>query len=423
MKIVSSALGMEASTVYTDVTKLGARLTTTGISHPEAEGFTLQLPEYNSGISKVGINRQKSGLESVSIVEGGGEDRVHTISQQQVVENMVTEVLGENVTVREFRSKDLSGQRMQNTDPGLTGNEFTGMQRGLSRVSLALDRVQFTRESLEIRTAGTVVTDDGREVEMRMQLNIQNEEISSESFLAERITARFVDPLVLSFDDGLAVLDDSEFCFDLNCDGEAEELSSLKSGSGFLVFDQNNDGIVNDGNELFGPRTGAGYEELYIFDEDGNNWIDESDPIFDKLQLWMGAGQDDGELISLKEAGVGALSLASVDAHFNLKDYEGRVVGQVNQAGLFIMEDGNVHPMSEIDLATKDNELAGQQSEFSAIVQGALSELREIISDRRRRMTRLAELQLRNDDVEKRKDWLLRRLWELREDEPFDLKS
>ncbi|WP_136805512.1 hypothetical protein [Desulfosediminicola flagellatus] len=423
MKIVSSALGMDASTGYTDVTKTGVKLTAGSISQSGVDGFNLQLPEWNSGISKVEVNRQKNGIESVSVVQGTEEQKVHTQSQEQVVENLVTEVIGGRVTVRELNGNGPLSELPQNRDTATGRNVVAGLEGGLTRISLGLERVEYSREALEVRTAGTVVTEDGREIAMRMQLNIENEEVSRESFWAERISSRFIDPLVLSFDDGLAVLDDSEFCFDLNCDGVTEEISRLKSGSGFLVFDQNGDGTVNDGNELFGPRTGAGYEELHIYDEDGNNWIDEGDPIFDKLQLWMGAGQDDAVLVSLRDAGVGALSLASIDAHFNLKDNGGRVIGQVSQAGLFITEDGNVRPMSEVDLAVKDDELPDEQSGFSSIVQGVLSDLREIISERRRRMTRLAELQLRNDDVEKREDWLLRRLWELREEEPFQRKS
>lgn len=423
MKIVSSALGMDASTGYTDVTKTGVKLTAGSISQSGVDGFNLQLPEWNSGISKAEVNRQKNSIESVSVVQGADGPKVHTISQEQVIENMVTEVIGERVTVREVRENSPLGEFRQNRQRITAPNRVTGLEGSLTRISLGLERVEYTHESLEVRTAGTVVTGDGREIAMRMQVNLENEDLSRESFLAERISSRFIDPLVLSFGDGLAVLDDSEFCFDLNCDGEAENINMLKSGSGFLVFDQNSDGIVNDGNELFGPGTGAGYEELYIYDEDGNNWIDESDPIFDKLHLWMGAGQNDAALVSLKDAGVGALSLASIDVHFNLKDNGGRVIGQVSQAGLFITEDGNVHPMSEVDLAVKDDELADEQSGFSSIVQRALNDLREVISERRRRMTRLAELQLRNDDIEKRKDWLLRRLWELRENESFQRKS
>lgn len=53
-----------------------------------------------------------------------------------------------------------------------------------------------------------------------------------------------------------------------------------------MALDVNYDGIINDGRELFGPRTGNGFLELAEFDIDGNNWIDENDPIFEKLRIW-----------------------------------------------------------------------------------------------------------------------------------------
>jgi hypothetical protein len=45
------------------------------------------------------------------------------------------------------------------------------------------------------------------------------------------------------------------------------------------------DGRVNDGRELFGPITGDGFAELAAYDDDGNNWIDENDGIYDNLSI------------------------------------------------------------------------------------------------------------------------------------------
>ena len=46
------------------------------------------------------------------------------------------------------------------------------------------------------------------------------------------------------------------------------------------MLDLNNDDIITNGNELFGPRTGNGFTELSVYDEDGNNWIDEKDLVY-----------------------------------------------------------------------------------------------------------------------------------------------
>ena len=74
--------------------------------------------------------------------------------------------------------------------------------------------------------------------------------------------------------------------FDIDADGEEESISYLQGGSGYLALDKNGDGVINDGSELFGTKSGDGFADLAEYDADGNGWIDENDPIFDKLLIW-----------------------------------------------------------------------------------------------------------------------------------------
>ena len=69
----------------------------------------------------------------------------------------------------------------------------------------------------------------------------------------------------------------TNFSFDLDSDGVKEDIPMIRPGSGFLALDLNKDGIINNGNELFGPHTGDGFVELSSYDKDTNNWIDEND--------------------------------------------------------------------------------------------------------------------------------------------------
>ncbi len=75
--------------------------------------------------------------------------------------------------------------------------------------------------------------------------------------------------------------------FDLDGNGKIEEIYFPAKGSGFLAIDLNEDGIINNGFELFGPATANGFEELAKYDEDSNRWIDESNSIFLKLKIWV----------------------------------------------------------------------------------------------------------------------------------------
>jgi len=84
-------------------------------------------------------------------------------------------------------------------------------------------------------------------------------------------------------------------------------MPALREGSGFLVHDQNGDGHVNDGTELFGPTTGDGFTELTTWDTDQNGWLDANDPIWAKLQIWTRDAAGNDLLFNLAQKGIGAI--------------------------------------------------------------------------------------------------------------------
>ena len=90
--------------------------------------------------------------------------------------------------------------------------------------------------------------------------------------------------------------------------------------SGFLALDKNSDGIINDGSELFGTKTGNGFSELAEYDSDGNGWIDENDEVYDQLKVWVKDENGKDTLLSLKEANVGAICLGSSKTTFHVTE-------------------------------------------------------------------------------------------------------
>jgi len=204
-------------------------------------------------------------------------------------------------------------------------------------------------ESLEFSTLGHIQTDKGS---LDINLNFS----MSRSFVVENnidIYSPF-DPLVINLNGDIPDLSSDTFSFDLDNDGESDQISKLGSGSGFLALDKNKDGKINQGSELFGTLTGNGFSELSEYDEDHNSWIDENDSIFDSLQIWL-KNEDDNEkeLVGLGEVGIGAIFLDSAASEFTYKTQTNQTLGEMKSSGIFLNEDGTVGNISQIDFAAR----------------------------------------------------------------------
>lgn len=206
-------------------------------------------------------------------------------------------------------------------------------------------------EQTSFSASGTVRTADGREISFSLELSMSRS-YYQESNVSLRVgdAARKTDPLVLNFSGTATQLTDQRFAFDLDADGDKEQINFVAPGSGFLVFDRNQDGKVNNGSELFGPSTNNGFGELAKLDDDHNGWIDENDAAFTKLQVWTrdSGGQD--QLHSLAAAGVGAIALSSINTPFDLKTNDNGLLGQIRSSGIFLQEDGAAGTIQHIDL-------------------------------------------------------------------------
>lgn len=206
-------------------------------------------------------------------------------------------------------------------------------------------------EQTNFAASGTVKTADGREISFQLELSMSRS-YYEESNVSLRFgdAARKIDPLVLNFAGNATQLTDQRFAFDLNSDGSKEQINFVAPGSGFLVFDRNQDGKVNNGSELFGPATGNGFAELALLDDDKNGWIDESDAAFAKLQVWTRDGSGKDQLQSLASANVGAIALSHISTPFDLKTNDNELLGQIRSSGIFLQEDGVAGTIQQIDL-------------------------------------------------------------------------
>lgn len=96
-----------------------------------------------------------------------------------------------------------------------------------------------------------------------------------------------------------------------------------------LALDINGDGKVNNGSELFGPASGNGVKDLSYWDSDNHMWIDENDPGYDKLAVWIRDKDKKDVLVKLSEAGIGAIHLGGGRSDFLMKDRNGDAGGKM----------------------------------------------------------------------------------------------
>ncbi len=209
----------------------------------------------------------------------------------------------------------------------------------------------YEREQVDFFGEGIVKTADGESIDFSFEMNLDREFFREETYVEKETGFYFVDPLVINLNGTIPRLSEAKFSLDLDLDGEAEELTGLMPGSGFLCLDKNNDGIINDGSELFGPSTGDGFYELIQYDKDQNLWIDENDEIFDELAFWENDGQGGMQLTKIKDAGIGAIYLSSSSTPFDLMDDDNQLQARITDSGIALNEDGSVSSVQEIHWA------------------------------------------------------------------------
>jgi len=270
-----------------------------------------------------------SGLAST--FAGGGRDDLEDMDPKERLAALAIEALvGHRINWLHYRSTGASAQ------PATSG---AGAAQAQQRTEIHSET-----EQTSFQAKGSVQTTDGRTVDFNVSLTMARDQVSSSTAAAP--PPNTADPLVLNFGGAPARLTGGKISFDLNSDGVPEQISFVSSGSGFLVRDANNDGKVNDGQELFGPQSGNGFADLAKYDSDGNGWIDEGDPVFSQLRIWSADG-----LQTLAEKGIGAIATSSVETPFAIKDGNDTTQGEVRSTGVYLSEGGPAGTVQQVDLA------------------------------------------------------------------------
>lgn len=300
--------------------------------------------EKNNEDKKTTSETGKNQNELLKPITGKRAEQVQTIQRNLEKMSIRRQILTQLLKALFGNNKELYDkiQETMNSEYGFTENQTNFVYE-------SYEEYLYEEESTSISTTGTAMTADGREIQFDIEVSMSR---TFEGYFQSGHTV-CMDPLVINTGSSVTEIGTQSFFFDLDVDGELDEISTLAGGSGFLALDKNDDGIINDGSELFGALSGDGFADLAAYDLDHNGWIDEADEVFSKLKIWYADGSETPKLMSLKEAGVGAIALKNVDSQFSLTNGINETNAYIRKTGMFLYEDGMAGTIQHVDLVKK----------------------------------------------------------------------
>jgi len=354
MKIASANLQMEAS--HKEMRQHSVRESLTswvGDANPPSPPPEQRLTRDAVNLSSAAFDAlQTEQNQHADQINRDVEEAVNNDPKTQLIRSVLEFLTGRKMDV--FDRSEISSGEIQMETTATRQREVTSSTRQTSAgfgVDYSRHESYSESEQMHFAASGIVRTSDGQEISFKVELALERH-YYEESNLNLRLgdAARKTDPLVLNFAGTAAQLSDQRFAFDLNADGQTENIHFAAPGTGFLVFDRNADGKINNGSELFGPATNDGFTELALLDDDRNGWIDENDKSFEKLQIWSQNHEGERRLQTLQAAGVGAIALNRVSTPFSIKDEHNRTQGEIRNSGIFLQENDSAGTISQIDL-------------------------------------------------------------------------
>jgi hypothetical protein len=208
---------------------------------------------------------------------------------------------------------------------------------------LQVDELHYQKQSIDFSASAQIQTPN-KNFDMNIDLSFSKEFYESRNTQTIIRNNNFIDPLIINYEEDVNPFENIShlhFEFDLDSDGSTEMIPQLKKGAGYLALDKNENGIIDNGNELFGPNTGYGFEELAQYDSDNNNWIDENDDVFNKLKIFSIDEKGQSNLVSLINSNVGAIYLGDIQSGFKYQSAIDKTQAIQKSNGIFIKEDGS----------------------------------------------------------------------------------
>lgn len=346
MKIAAASIELQSSHFSMQQLKVSERLEMWRDAPAEAASGQPRARPDLVRLSGEGIAAQQADATAAV------EDVTDSDPRLAVLISMIEALTGR--PVRFLRMSDLQGGVSMQAAAAPAPNAKQGEETAPRRAGFGIEydyEASYTEvEQTRFDAEGVVRTADGAEIRFQLSFSMERSYTESVSTQFRAGDARLKDPLMLDFGGPAAALSDQRFAFDLDADGTMENIPMI-SGSGFLAFDRNANGQIDDGRELFGPMSGNGFADLAQLDGDGNGWIDENDTDFAKLRIWQPDADGKGTLKTLAEAGIGALYLNNVATPFSVRNAANQTLGEMRASSIYLREDGGVGTVSQVDLS------------------------------------------------------------------------
>ena len=316
-----------------------------------------KLPSSTNDTSQQTATPSSKESDKVSSDE---EEELSLPSQLRLMKALIEAFTGIKITLpKQFNPQSGNQTATNATTPNnqsAAATDNTEDNRAVEVTTLSLEQ-----ESVSFSAKGALTTKDGKVVNLNLGFALDYRLLSAN----ERLTSagKLKDPLVLNLDGLVAGFTQGTFNFDLDADGNKEEVTKLDKGSAFLAMDRNGNGQIDDGKELFGALSGNGFADLAALDQDGNGVLDEGDSQFAQLRLYR-----PGEaLLTLGEKKIGAIFLQSAATEFQHLgvDPAGQEASSdtsqatttpapspavLRQSGIYVTEDGKAGTVQQLDL-------------------------------------------------------------------------
>lgn len=297
----------------------------------------------------------KQTVEALDIVKQK-EDEIE--KERNYIKNEISKIILEMILVQ-FLGIDPKKAYEQTHNECTLDNENRDetAKKTLIQTDYKYERViEYTqKESIDFSTKATIQTKD-KNIDLDLNLSYTKDFYEKHEKRIEFSEVNLIDPLIIQYDKNVTAFDFFErelsFTFDIDANGEEDNLAQLKEGNGFLALDKNSNGIVDDGNELFGPSTNNGFEELREYDNDKNGWIDESDSIFKDLKIWTKNQDGEEKLFALGDSEIGAIYLNDTQTQMDISRKVNDPLAHLKSTSFFLREDGTAGILSSLDFVS-----------------------------------------------------------------------